>query len=179
LKYVAFFRNLNLGRANCPDRLGFEQAFIDAGALSAASFLTNGTMVFSTASQSQCEHVFADASAGLAHTWNMKEPGCLRSMASLEALIALDPFAGLDDDHIHEYCVSFLPPACGPLGPLPITSKRGDVRLLQRISSEVFSLSLQVGKSSGSPNAWLEKLLGAAVTTRSLNTIVRLVQKHA
>ncbi len=32
MQHVAFFRNLNLGRAHCPTRVQLEQAFLDAGA---------------------------------------------------------------------------------------------------------------------------------------------------
>jgi uncharacterized protein (DUF1697 family) len=46
VKYAAFFRNLNLGRKNCPSKAQLEQAFLDAGAREASSFLTNGTLVF-------------------------------------------------------------------------------------------------------------------------------------
>jgi len=35
-----------------------------------------------------------------------------------------------------------------------------------------------IGRSQGSPNAFLEKLLGLPTTTRAWNTVVRLVDKH-
>ena len=43
----------------------------------------------------------------------------------------------------------------------------------------VFSVVRVVGRSPGSPNAFLEKLLGLPATTRVWNTVVRLVDKHA
>ena len=42
MKHAAFFRNLNLGRPNCPTRAQFEAAFVAAGAGFASSLLTNG-----------------------------------------------------------------------------------------------------------------------------------------
>jgi uncharacterized protein (DUF1697 family) len=56
-KYAAFFRNLNLGRSNYPDRQGFEAAFLEAGAPHAASFLTNGTLVFEARSPAHARTV--------------------------------------------------------------------------------------------------------------------------
>jgi hypothetical protein len=49
---------------------------------------------------------------------------------------------------------------------------------LRITEGEVFSLSRKIGKSPGSPNAFLEKHLGFPTSTRKWNTIVRLVQKY-
>ena len=48
-RYAAFLRNVNLGRPNSPTRAQFEEAFLVSGALSAESFLVNGTLVFTLA----------------------------------------------------------------------------------------------------------------------------------
>ena len=179
MKVVAFFRNLNLGRAHCPDKAGFEQAFIAAGALSASSFLTNGSMVFEADSQRQAQSILARACVNLHEACGMKEPAYIRSIEELAALVALDPFADAQRDNIHEFCVSFLPPHCALPEPMPTTSRRGDVHIVQRTAREVLSLSLKIGNTPGSPNAYLEKLLGVPVTTRSWNTVVRLLRKYA
>ena len=49
MHYAAFLRNVNLGRPNSPTRAQFEAAFLASGAASAASFLVNGTLVFTLA----------------------------------------------------------------------------------------------------------------------------------
>jgi len=59
--HVAFFRNLNLGRPNCPTKVQFEEAFGAAAAVSASSFLTNGTLVFTTGASSESKRVFNGA----------------------------------------------------------------------------------------------------------------------
>ena len=65
MRYAAFFRNLNLGRKNCPDRVQFEAAFTAGGASAASSFLTNGTLVFEVGAGRRVRKVLANACAVL------------------------------------------------------------------------------------------------------------------
>jgi len=65
MKFAVFFRNLNLGRPNCPDRAQFEAASLMAGAETAASFLTNGTLVFSTTSLPKANRILKAACQSL------------------------------------------------------------------------------------------------------------------
>ncbi|MDB5832953.1 MAG: hypothetical protein JWR14_2783 [Caballeronia sp.] len=179
-KHIAFFRNLNLGRPNCPTKVQFEEAFLAAGAVSASSFLTNGTMVFTTGSGRQAQKVFNGACEILHRTCGLKEPGFIRTMDYLTQLMALDPFVEIESNSVHACCASFLHATDGlSVAQLPLESKRSDVKVLQLTDSEAFSVSIKVGNTPGSPNAFLEKRLGVPVTTRSWKTIVRLVQKHA
>jgi uncharacterized protein (DUF1697 family) len=178
-KYTAFFRNLNLGRPNCPSKIQFEEAFLAAGATSASSFLTNGTMVFTGGSDSRARKVFAGACEMLRDSCGLKEPGYIRSVDYLAELVALDPFSAVEPGSVYECCTSFVHPKSSALPQLPLESKRRDVRVLKSTKSEVLSVSLKIGNTAGSPNAFLERLLGLPVTTRSWNTVVRLVQRHA
>jgi len=178
MKHVAFFRNLNLGRPHCPTKAQFEGAFAAAGAISASSFLTNGTMVFTVGSDSQAQSIFSGACQILRGTCDLKEPGCIRSIEYLAELVTLNPFADIEPGTVYACCASFLHPVDSLRARLPLESKRRDVKVLRWTDSEALSVSLKVGNTPGSPNAFLEKLLGIPVTTRSWNTIVRLVRKH-
>jgi uncharacterized protein (DUF1697 family) len=179
-KHIAFFRNLNLGRPHCPTKVQFEEAFTASGAVSASSFLTNGTMVFTTSSGSQSQNVFNGACEILRNTCGLKEPGFIRTIDYLTQIITLNPFAEIEPGSVYACCASFLHTMDSfPVGRLPLESKRRDVKVLKLTDSEAFSVSIKVGNTPGSPNAFLENLLGVPVTTRSWNTIVRLVQKHA
>jgi uncharacterized protein (DUF1697 family) len=178
-KHVAFFRNLNLGRPDCPTKVQFEEAFTAAGAVSASSFLTNGTMVFTTSSGSESLKVFNGACEILRKTCGLKEPGFIRTVDYLTQIITLNPFAEIEPNSVHACCASLVHTTDSlPAAQLPLESKRRDVKVLQLTDSEVFSVSIKVGNTLGSPNAFLEKLLGIPVTTRSWNTIVRLIRKH-
>jgi len=178
MKYAVFFRNLNLGRPHCPDKAQLEAAFLAAGAQTAASFLTNGTLVFSARSKTAARKVLALACKTLQAGCGLREPAYLRELNQLADLVASQPFKSIKPGSVYACCISFLP-ATYPAPPMwPQGSARGDVEILRVSPTEVFSLSRQITKSPGSPNAFLEKLLDAQVTTRNWNTVLRLVAKH-
>lgn len=179
MKYAAFFRNLNLGRPNCPTRAQFEDAFTQAGAESATSFLTNGTLVFTVGPGARGRKVLAGACQRLHAGCGLREPAFIRSVDYLAELVAQDPFAGVDPGGVYERCVTLLHPDSGAMPELPLESRRGDVRILHCTGTEALSVSLKIGNTPGSPNAYLERLLGMPATTRSWNTVVRLVRRYA
>jgi uncharacterized protein (DUF1697 family) len=180
LKFVAFFRNVNLGRPNCPTRHQLEDAFAHAGAKWVSSFLTNGTLVFDAAGKLGARSILASALRTLHSGCRLTEPAYIRTIKQLTALVDLEPFASIDPASVYERCVSFLPPSgFGLTTDLPLESKRGDVELIRITDTEVLSVSRKIGNTPGSPNAFLEKSLSCAVTTRAWNTVVRLVQRHA
>ena len=178
MKYAAFFRNVNLGRPNCPTKVQLEAAFVSAGAESAVSFLTNGTIVFAVTASIEPHDVLAAAHWTLQAECGLREPAYIRAVDYLAGLVALDPFASVERSSVHECCVSFLPQSIA-LPVLPLESRRGDVEVFRSTGTEALSLSRKVGNTPGSPNAFLEKLLGEPVTTRAWNTVVRLVQRYA
>jgi len=177
-KHAVFYRNLNLGRANCPTRAQFEAAFLEAGAESAESFLTNGTMVFATRTDAQSRKVLSAASKALHASCGLQEPAFLRRVDDLAAMVAANPFEHVDTASVYACCVTFLHADAVVPAQAPRSSTRGDVELIHAQDGAVFSLSRLIGRSPGSPNAFLEKLLGLPATTRVWNTVVRLVDKH-
>lgn len=176
MNYAVFFRNLNLGRPKSPTRTQFEQAFLDAGAASAQSFLTNGTLVFSPQAGLNAETILSQASVLLHSACGLIEPGFLRTVADLKALVAEDPFAAVDVTSVYACCITFLTDGI-TLPETPLQSKRGDVEILHMTRGHALSTCVIVGKSPGSPNAYLEKLLDRPASTRNWNTVVRLVAK--
>ncbi len=172
---VAFFRNVNLGRPPSPSRPMLEQAFVDAGADSAVSFLTNGTVVFDAA---EAEAVVAAACGLLSRRCGLAEPAFVRTMRALERLVAVDRFATVRAE-VHECVVTFLSPRARFPATAPRVTPRGDVEVLGFTTSEVFSVTRVVGRSPGSPNAFLEKALARPATTRNWNTVNRLVSKFS
>ena len=178
MKYVAFFRNLNLGRPNCPGKTQLEEAFVRAGADFASSFLTNGTVIFTVPASTTTAAVLASAQRTLHLQCGLGEPAYLRGLEHLKHLVALEPFASIQRSEVHECCVSFLPPTRNTLPGIPAESRRRDVEVLRITGTEVLSVSHKIGNTPGSPNVFLEKILDEAVTTRAWNTVVRLVQRH-
>ena len=178
-RYAAFLRNVNLGRPNSPTRAQFEDAFLKAGAASAESFLVNGTLVFSLAPGTRARAVAARACEAMAATCGLREPVFVRAVDDLRALVASDPFAGQVAEGRDACCISFLGAPRRPLPPLPLVTARRDLELLCEDGPHVLSVSRWVGRSAGSPNAWLERTLGEPATTRNWRTVVRLVEKYS
>jgi len=179
MKYAAFFRNVNLGRPRSPTKVQLEEAFLEAGATDAQSFLTNGTLVFTVRPRANPSRILDTASKQLRIACGLKEPGYVRSVAYLRELVELDPFVSVDQSTVYLCCVTFLH-ASVPVPPVvPIESKRRDVEVISFTGGEAMCLSRKIGNTPGSPNAFLEKLFGLPATTRNWNTVVRLVQKHA
>jgi len=179
MKYAAFFRKVNLGRPGSPSKAQLEQAFVHAGAQSASSFLTNGTVVFTTRPKADPSKLLVAASSLLKVECGLIEPGFVRSVAHLRDLVKLDPFSSVEQGSIYLCSVTFLPAAIPAPPELPLESKRKDVEVLLFTSGEALCISRMVGKTPGSPNAFLEKLFSLPATTRSWNTVVRLVRKHS
>jgi uncharacterized protein (DUF1697 family) len=177
-KFVAFFRNLNLGRPPAPTRAVFEAAFADAGAVDPCSFLTNGTLVFGARTPAQARRILKAAQATL-RLDGFDEPAALRDLDGLAALVASDPLAGVALDDVYAPCATFLigTPADGMS--LPSTNPKGDVRVVSWHDGMLLSLTYKLGTSPGSPNAFVERTLDVPATTRVWNTVVRLVRKHA
>lgn len=177
MRYAAFLRNVNLGRPKSPTRAQLEAAFLDAGAATAASFQVNGTLVFTPAPGARPRAVASRACAALAVSCGMREPVFVRSVDELRALVRADPFAGQVAEGMDSPCISFLGAPRKPLPALPFATPRGDLELLAHDDTHVFSVSRWLGRSGGSPNAWLERQLGEPATTRNWRTVVRLVEK--
>ncbi|MBW8760392.1 MAG: DUF1697 domain-containing protein [Burkholderiales bacterium] len=177
-RHAAFLRNVNLGRPGSPTRAQLEAAFLEAGATSAASFQVNGTLVFAVAPGDRPRALASRAGERMRASCGLREPMFVRAVAELEALVASDPFAGQLAEGRDACCITFLGAPRRPLPALPLVTPRGDLALLRSDDTHVLSVSRWVGKSGGSPNAWLERHLGEPATTRNWRTIVRLVERY-
>jgi uncharacterized protein (DUF1697 family) len=179
MRSAAFFRNVNLGRPNAPTRVQLETAFLEAGATSATSFLVNGTLVFDAAAGARPRAIAARACGRMRASCGLREPVFVRAVAELAALVSADPFGGAEPAGDDFRCISFLAGHRAGLPDFPFETPRADVAFVGTTGAEVFSIARVVGKSTGSPNAWLERTLGAPATTRNWRTVVRLVDKFA
>ena len=168
LRYAAFLRNVNLGRPNSPTRTRFEEAFLVSGAASAESFLVNGTLVFTLAPGARPRALAERACEAMRVSCGMREPVFVRSVEELRLLVASEPFGR---DRVVEgrdaCCITFLGAPRKTMPALPFVTARGDLELLRAEDTHVLSVSRWVGKSAGSPNAWLERSLGEPATTRA------------
>lgn len=179
IKYAAFFRNVNLGRPNKPTKALLEAAFAQTGATFVESFLGTGNVVFAAASTAAARAMVAQARATLEAECGLREPACLREVAALASMLQDAPFAHVERDDVHEYCISFMAAKPAALPPLPLCSARGDLQIFRFSGSEAFGFTRLVGGRPGNVNGLLERRLEVPLTTRNWNTVRRIVERHA
>jgi len=179
LKYAAFYRNVNLGQPKSPTKIQLESALISAGAEIAQSFQSNGTAIFTASTAENAGEIVMRSRQILKAECGLEEPAYVCDLQHLAEMVAADPFANANLENVYGYFASFLPPEAITRLQAPLQSPRGDVDLLLVTHSAVLSLSRMLGASPGDPTPFLEKLLQVPVTSRSWNTIVRLVNKFA
>lgn len=179
MKFVAFLRNVNLGQPNSPTREQLESAFRQAGAPWAASFMSNGTLVFSSSDGAHAHQITQHACDILLEQCNMREPAFVRSLDHLARLVAEDPFLAFDRAEISERSLTLFDPEPAAAVQAPLESNRKDCLVFRIEDGDALSIGREVDGKSGYPTPVLEKALHTPVTTRSWTTILRLVAKHA
>lgn len=177
MRFAAFFRNLNLGRAGSPTRTQFVDALEAAGARAVVSVLSHGNAAFSATNARQAGALAQAACERLRKACGWTGAVHVRSVDYLARLIDAAPFAVAPVDGVHERCVTFLAPGTA-LPPLPLTSTRQDLAIFHANASEAFSITRLVGGRPGNVNGLLERLLRAPLTTRNWNTVVRVIERH-
>lgn len=178
MRFVTFYRNMNLGQPRSPTRPQLETALAEAGAEAPQSFQTNGTVVFGATSLAAARAIVEAASASLARVCGLREPAFTIALEPLVALFHEAPFAGVETQALREFNATFMPDEALVRLTAPLTSPRGDVEVLRVTPFVALSASRRVGAGTGSPTPFLEKLLGAPATTRGWGTIERLVRRH-
>ncbi len=167
---VAFFRNLNLGqsRSHSPTRPQLLDAFAQAGATSAISFQTNGTVIFESGRRSP-QRVTDRAVAQLTPACGYDDQAIARTVGWLRELDL-----GEVPDHAE---VSFFDGPDPFPEALPWRPARGGVTVIRADHLHAVSVD-DVERSSGA--TWvLEERLGVPVTSRGVPTMRRLLLKLA
>ncbi|MFI7470124.1 DUF1697 domain-containing protein [Nonomuraea sp. NPDC049646] len=176
--FVAFYRNMNLGHPNSPTRAVLEDALRTAGASSARSFQTNGTVLIEIGDTSPREVVNRAAPRLLAVS-GYDDAVFVRPVDQLAAILERDPFAGIGDEHIYRETFTFFDGVQEFGAPLPWTNDRGDVRIIEICGGVALGVIKRIATRVGSPTAEVEARLKVPATTRTAGTVKRLVMRFA
>jgi uncharacterized protein (DUF1697 family) len=172
MRHAAFLRAINVGGKNVVRMAELCEACAARGLADVSSYLQSGNVIF--ASGDATAALTAKIEALLAEMTGNEVSALLRSAADLEAILKLDPFAGLDTKESHRY-VTFLRDAAD--GDLPPATPRGDLEIIRVTASEVYSIPHEVGGRFGQPGAFVEQKLGVRTTTRNWS-VVRAVAER-
>lgn len=178
MDFAVFYRNVNLGRPKSPTRAQLEHAFLTAGVEHAVSFLTNGTVFISVSSERAAKLALAAASKTLNQNCGLVEPGFLRSLPDLNKLVRSAPFIDVDQSQVYSVNVTFLHDRARLPRGVELRTPRKDVEVVRVTPAEALSIVRKIDKTPGNPNALIEKLTGLPATTRTWNTVVRLVKRY-
>ncbi|GII94145.1 DUF1697 domain-containing protein [Sinosporangium siamense] len=171
---IVFYRNMNLGHRNSPDRAMLEDTLREAGASSARSFQTNGTVLIEA--DAEPHEVVLRAAPRLLSLCGYNDAAFVRPLGQLTAILDRDPFAGTGDEQTYRETFTFFDDAQEFGAPIPWTNGRGDVEIIEFADGVALGLIRRAGTRVGNPTAELESRLKVPASTRTSGTIRRLVK---
>lgn len=155
-------------------------AFEQAGFINVRSFLTSGNVLFESP-EADVFKLERAAEAALTNVLGFSREVFVRSQADLQAIVDADPFAG----RVHENAgktyltVTFFKAQPQSLPPLPHQPEGKSFELLGMCGGALCSVvDLTTGKTPDLM-VYLERQFGKSLTTRTYNTLTRLLQKLA
>lgn len=173
MTYVAFLRGINVGGHQVKmDKL--RAHFAELGFERVRSHIQSGNVFFDSAEADRAG-LSAKIEVHLKQTLGYAVPTMLRTLPEFEALMALDPFRGIEIREDMRACVLFVAGEVPQNLELPLYSPKRDVQVVSVTKSEAFVIwYLNAGKPpSGN---FLDKTLGSATTTRFFHTALKILE---
>lgn len=172
--YIAFLRAVNVGgRTVIMERL--RTLFGELGLSGVRSYIQSGNVFFSTTETDRAaltrrieEHL--EAALGFA------VPTMLRTVEEVEALLAAEPFAGIEVTADTRLCVVFLSEPLPAGLDLPLRTPRGDLEVISAVPGAAFVVGHIInGRPTGNPGAAFGKSYRGQGTARFLHTTAKIV----
>lgn len=176
-RYAAFLRGINVGGNNIIRMGDVRTALAAAGCAEVATILASGNVVFSSPD--------AEEAAARERVERTLEAACgkriralVRPVEHLRDLVARDPFAAIPVTPDTRLYVTFLPQPRTTALTIPYRTPGGELTLLELSDTELLSV-LVLGNGPGTVDVMslIEKEFGGDVTTRSWNTVLKVVAK--
>lgn len=175
-RHVAFVRNVMIGREGLT-RAVLLEIFRRNGAEDPVSYISTGNVGFGLPAR-EVPALSADVERSLEAVIGRQEPVFVRSLGWLADRVDERPFDGAPFENPHERIVSLAPGPPPVVPELPLISERGDFAVFRIDGTEVYSVSRLVDGTTRSPGGVVERLCGRPITSRSWNTIERVVAKE-
>lgn len=173
MRHIAFVRNIMIGREGLT-RSVLLGLFEEHGATDPVSYISTGNVGFDCHAD-ELEDVVAGVEGSIAAVLGRDEPLYVRSLARLTQIAEREHFAGALGESADDRVVTFTRDPADLGVELPWVSDRGDVAILGVDDHEIYSVSIMVDGRTRAPGGIIERMVGARVTTRSWNTIQRVV----
>lgn len=174
--FAAFLRGINVGGNNPIKMDALRAALEDAGFQNVRTVLASGNVVFETTSAS--ESMLAKKIQTCVKDAFDKEIGVIvRSIDDLQKTVDSDPFRQVKVDSKTKFYVTFLSDQATNKLPVKMPPKDSGFTIVRAASREIFSyIVLSPGIQSTDLMSWLDKIYGKNVTTRTWNTIAKVLK---
>jgi uncharacterized protein (DUF1697 family) len=174
--YVAFLRGINVGGHRRVGMDALKEAFASLGFENVQTLLASGNVLF-RAPRTKASLLAGQIQDGLKETLGLEIGVLIRSIKELQSLHRSHPFRGIKVAPRTRFFVTFCPDEPASRLKLPYTSSDGSFRLMRASNGEVCSVLTITDLRRGMQfMAFLDKEFGRSVTTRSWNTITRIMQ---
>jgi uncharacterized protein (DUF1697 family) len=172
--YIAFLRGMNVpGRSVKMDQL--RALFTELDFQDVRSYIQSGNVFFDTDETDPAE-VAAHISAHLRESLGYEVAVCLRTIAQVEAAIALDPFRDLDVTSAMRCCIVFTTEPIAQDLELPLISPKKDMEILHTSEYEAFVLWHLINGKAPAAKGFQERILGKDATTRYFHTVAEMLE---
>ena len=167
--YAAFLRGVSPVVSKMSD---LARAFEAAGFENVATVASSGNVVFRA--RGTAAALEKKAEAAMARTLGKTFMTIVRPIAELEAMLERDPFTGFDVPRNAKRVVTFFRERPARLPKLPVTLKQATIYAVQ--DREIFTAYIP---QPGNPvfMALIEKTFGTDITTRTWDSVARIVRK--
>lgn len=177
IRYAAFIRGINVGGRSVVSMATLKAAFETLTLKNVKTILASGNVVFDSDRTDQ-RGLADDIEAALAGLIGREVCVVLRKLEDIRRIVESDPFKGIKVTPAIRLYVTFLKVKPKPHSKTVLhSSAEGNFRILRVSAGEVFSvLDLSKGKGTVDAMGVLEKEFGVDITTRNLNTLLKVLK---
>ncbi len=174
IRYVAFHRGINIGGHKKVPMAELRELYESLEFENVKTILNSGNVVFGAVKKTELS-IVKEIEDAFQKKFGFESRTMIRAMTNLKKLVDTDPFRSVSVDKDVRLYVTFLREKQRSHLKLPYRAPGSDLLILQITDREVCSaLTLKTSRSVDAM-AFLEKEFGKDVTTRSWNTILKIV----
>lgn len=174
--YVAFLRAINVGGQKLIKMQGLVRMLSDAGFRNVRTYIQSGNVIFDSSSANSVS-VKRKLERAIAHSLGYEVTIVLKRLDDLERLIRNAPFNKIRSDAKVMFFVVLLTDDPQVKPKLPFVFEKERVTLIELKDGLAFVVARQKPNGwFGFPNAFVEKKLGVAATTRNWNTLNKIIE---
>jgi uncharacterized protein (DUF1697 family) len=150
------------------------ELFGELGLAGVRTYIQSGNVFFDAGEQDRAA-LAARIEGKLKQALGYPVPVFLRTVGELDAVLALDPFAGRKVTEDMRLAIMFTAKPFRAGVPLPITSPKGDVEVVHATPGEVFVVWYIIGGRPPDPERFLAPYLDGPTTTRFFHTTRKIL----